>query len=351
MELIQVVRNFGRVGGMENYVWELTHALARRGHALTVLCAAQHHEPEDRSIRVVTLDAGDARSNWWSQIRFAATVEAWLRVHPAPRRIVHSHERLRVHHVTTFHTMPFLHPKTRPGLSALSPRVSAQLHLERRELTAPSVRAIVPVSPVVAAALERRYPEIAARLKPPVLPATRLVPPRPAQRVPESGGRIGFIGREWKRKGLPLAVKIVRALSAARPQLEFVVSGPDPAEIRHLFRNVPFRYRLLGWQDAASLYAELDLLLHPASSEAFGMVLTEALSAGVPVAASSACGAAGVVRQQGGTVMTLEERPVAWAKACGELLQRTESFPMYRRSPEQLAGEYEQIYAGCDLTS
>jgi UDP-glucose:(heptosyl)LPS alpha-1,3-glucosyltransferase len=40
------------------------------------------------------------------------------------------------------------------------------------------------------------------------------------------------------------------------------------------------------------LYAQFDLLLHPARQEPYGMVIAEARAAGVPVVISDACGIA-----------------------------------------------------------
>ena len=38
LEVAHVVRRYGPVGGMERYVWELTHALSKLGVNVTVVC-------------------------------------------------------------------------------------------------------------------------------------------------------------------------------------------------------------------------------------------------------------------------------------------------------------------------
>ena len=40
---------------------------------------------------------------------------------------------------------------------------------------------------------------------------------------------IGFVGKEWQRKGLPLVVDIAAQLRLARPNLELWVAGPAPS--------------------------------------------------------------------------------------------------------------------------
>ena len=48
IKVVQVVRKFGKKGGMERYVWELSHALADQEVLVHILCeevtdACNHH--------------------------------------------------------------------------------------------------------------------------------------------------------------------------------------------------------------------------------------------------------------------------------------------------------------------
>jgi UDP-glucose:(heptosyl)LPS alpha-1,3-glucosyltransferase len=342
MELAHVVGSYGPVGGLESYAWDLTQGLAAAGHRVTVLCAdTQAADPGP--VTVVPLGTMNTRRGWLWALSLSARVADWLRAHPVPGRIVHSHVRTGSHHVTTFHTTPFLHPRRGPGLDLLSPRVFAHWWMERRELLGAAVQAVVPVSAHIGELLRERYP--AARIAEPIAPAAKPVAPRVFRRVDPRGGRIGFIGREWKRKGLPFALRVVEALAARRPQLEFVVAGPPEGEVRDLFAAARVPYRLAGWVDTQHAYRDLDLLLHPAEREAFGMVLTEALSAGVPVVASSACGAAPVVAVNGGAVLGLDAGIEAWAAACDRQLDRDAPLPPYRRGGDALCEDYARVYA------
>lgn len=343
MQLLHVVRRYGPVGGMERYVFELTQALQARGHAVTVLCERCHQPP---SPGVVVHEIGEVRPKprWLASLRFGARAERWVRSHPPQAgRIIHSHERTPLHHVTTFHGPPFATIRERPLWRRLSLRIGFHLHLERRELAV--ARAIVPVSSVIGAQLAAYYPDDAGKLTAPVIPGVVPGAVRPPRQVPPSGGIIGFVGKEWRRKGLELAAEAVAKLRETRPDAEFWVVGPDPNLVRHLFANWSGGYRLLGWRDGTDHLAQFDLLLHPARAEPFGMVITEAMAARVPVVVSDACGAASEVTPDFGRVLDVRDAAEVWASAMLEQLARRLPPPAYAHDWNAVAADYERIYA------
>lgn len=345
LPILQIVRRYGPVGGMERYVLELTRALAAAGHAVSVVCERNYAGPQE-GIAVHELGVIAQRPRWLSLLRFSARVARWLHAHPQPGTVIHSHERVDVHHITSFHGPPFATIFERGWWRRVSPRVWMQLKLERRELFAPGVQVVVPVSASVGAQLRHYYPGVAARLAAPVEPGVAPGPRRPARAVPPDGGVIGFVGREWKRKGLDVAVAAVSALRRRRPRLELWVAGPDPEEVRGLFSGWDGGYRLLGWSDGFSIYPELDLLLHPARAEPYGMVVAEATAAGVPAVVSDRCGVAASVTADAGAVLPLEASAEDWAAACERQLARGTPPRPFARGWHQVAREYEALYRG-----
>lgn len=342
---VHVVRRYGPVGGMERYVWELTRALAASGLRVTVVCEHCHAE-RPPGIEVHELGEIAPRPRWLSLLRFSRRVAAWLRAQPQPGALIHSHERLGVHHVTTFHGPPFATIRERGWWRRASLRVAMQLHLERRELFAASVRAVVPNSLLIQRQLEQYYPTVAARLVAPIPPGVGEVPLRAARPVPADGGIIGFIGKEWKRKGLPHAAHIVAELKRRRPQLQFWVAGPAADEVAPLLAQCGDSARLLGWTERPfELYGQFDLLLHPAAAEPYGMVVAEALAARVPVVVSRACGVASDLSASDGAVLALDAPLADWVDACDRQLGRSEPPQSWRRRWQDVAADYARLYA------
>lgn len=341
LKLIHVVRRYGPVGGMERYVWELTRELAAQGHLVTVVCA-RCHVALPHGITVVELGDIRPRPRWIAYLRFSRQVATWLSEHPHPDWVIHSHERIGVHHATTFHGPPFASVRERPWWKKLSLRIWAQLYLERRELA--RAQAIIPNSEIIRGLLARYYPEYAHKLTVPVVPGVIPSASRPNRVAANNGGIVGFVGREWQRKGLPLAVEIVAQLRRTRPQLEFWVVGPRADEIEYLFAGWLGGFQLLGWRTDADYLRDFDVLLHPAKAEPYGMVISEAMAACVPVVVSDACGAAEQVSADSGAVIGLAENLADWVRAVEQQLQRITPVPAFRHGWDAVALECETIY-------
>ncbi|QKJ89058.1 Glucosyltransferase [Paramixta manurensis] len=103
------------------------------------------------------------------------------------------------------------------------------------------------------------------------------------------------VGSDFTRKGVDRSIQAVAALPETIRQntLLYVVGQDKPtrfaaiAEKRGVGKNVRF---FSGRNDVAELMAAADLLMHPAYQEAAGIVLLEAIAAGLPVLATEVCG-------------------------------------------------------------
>jgi phosphatidylinositol alpha-mannosyltransferase len=133
--------------------------------------------------------------------------------------------------------------------------------------------------------------------------------------------RIVFVGQSVERKGLPLLLRAFEALREHIPT-ELTVIGPTPDELAPMMldsRDV----RVLGKVDDETKRRELeqaDVLCAPSlGGESFGMVLTEAFSAGTPVVASDIPGYRDVVRDGVDGVLVPPADPQALAEALRDL--------------------------------
>jgi phosphatidylinositol alpha-mannosyltransferase len=118
------------------------------------------------------------------------------------------------------------------------------------------------------------------------------------------GTKLVFVGRLDPRKGFPTAVSAFARLAADRPDLHFVVvgDGPDRDAVKSLASGLRERVVMLGPvpnRELAPVLAACDLYLGPSiGGESFGVVLVEAMAAGLPVVASAVPGYEEVVRDQ-----------------------------------------------------
>lgn len=344
LQLLHVVRRYGPVGGMERYVWELTLQLQQLGHRVTVICEHCHAE-KPKGITVIELGEIAQRPRWLSALRFDRHVVRWLTANPQPDRLIHSHERISSHDITTFHASPFATVVEKPWWKLISLRVAMQLFLEKRELS--NARCIVPNSQIIEQQLTHYYPQFTHKLAEPIMPGVVTGVVREFRSVSTDGGVIGFVGKEWKRKGLPTAVAAVKQLRRTRPNLQFHVVGPDVSEVQHLFADWQDGYVLKGWGDKAD-YVEFDVLLHPAKAEPYGMVISEAIAAKVPVVISDVCGASVHVTSAAGEILPLNTPINVWVAALEHQLRRTEHVPQFERSWLKVAQEYENRWRSMD---
>lgn len=105
---------------------------------------------------------------------------------------------------------------------------------------------------------------------------------------------VGLVGRVCLQKGIDTFVDAAIRLDASLPQAQFVVLGDiEDAELaarlscRIHDAGLERRIRLVGHrEDMADMFAAFDLVAAPSRWEGFGLMLVEAMAAGVPVVAS-----------------------------------------------------------------
>ena len=347
-KIIQVVKRFGPCGGMEEYVFRLCNSLTDFGYKVLVLCEKKINLPESCNIEIIQLGEGISKPRWISHVNFSRKVATWLQSNVCCKYLVHSHERVSSHHVTTIHSTLFNFP-FRVGFPSLRKFINEKL--EKREINENSVRCVVPVSNVIAEQIKKKYPRSVTKLSTPINPGIDKLNFKKPDRAKHKLVKVGFMGQEWKRKGLPKVIKIWRSLARKDVNCQLVLAGFPSTENIGLSNAEMGRVKILGWlKDKSLFYSNIDILLHPAKREAYGMVIAESASLGIPFLCSSECGASILANEGYGRAIPECSSIEAWVEQLMSALDQDNLGKAYERSWSQVAKEYSKLYEIIDCS-
>jgi 1,2-diacylglycerol 3-alpha-glucosyltransferase len=145
---------------------------------------------------------------------------------------------------------------------------------------------------------------------------------RAEQAIPEDAFVVGHVGRLAPEKNLRFLAQALATFLADNSGAHLLVAGEGPSEqvIRATMvqAGLASRLHLLGVLDAARLsdvYHAMDVFAFASLTETQGMVLTEAMAAGVPVVAVDAAGVREVVEDGRNGRLLNREDAVSFAKA------------------------------------
>jgi UDP-glucose:(heptosyl)LPS alpha-1,3-glucosyltransferase len=347
LRILYIVRPFGPVGGMERYVFETAREMVRRGHQVSALCRSVDEESvADSGVEVIKLQPKPANRGWHDRYVFRDAVTEFFNdpVNRSRFDIVHSHENTIEQDVTTEHG-----PCTAYGLrlkpwKRLDFSARKNLAIEKQKFHGPNLKALVSCAQRVQDIALREYPHLAQKITKVITPAYTYL--QPTAKDPGRPARVlGFMGRDWKRKGLPKALEIFSVLQWQDPTWTMLIAGcPAESLPSNFVRALPEGAKLIGRTDPQGFFGEVDVLVHPATDEPFGMVMSEALTCRVPVVFSDQCGAADHLRSDGLRVLSTKASTNEWATACRELAGRT-FLPLASRTWSDVAAEQEALYA------
>jgi phosphatidylinositol alpha-mannosyltransferase len=149
----------------------------------------------------------------------------------------------------------------------------------------------------------------------------------PLPGYPRAGGTVGFIGRfDEPRKGMPVLLDAARLLLQQWPDLQVLIAGSGDEEdlLDDAGPELDGHLRLLGRvsdEDKASMLRSVDVYCAPnTGGESFGIILTEAMSAGTAVVASDLDAFGRVLDGGTGGMLTPVGDPRGLAEGIGALL-------------------------------
>ena len=290
-EVTMVVRRYGRVGGMESYVFNLTGALLNAGVAVNVIAEEVVDLAWGGEVFYV-VKTPVRRSRWRQMYHFRETADLTMnREGLKDKSVIHSHERTLYNDVTTAHGPLF---ETSGYLTKLlSPRVRFWETAESQEFLGSNNSIIVAVSELARSELLAKYsgllPESRVLIGHPGVPASKTPTHQEYHCQNRDTVRVVMVGREWARKGFDFGLSICASLQR-RSGFKVIVDLIGCAKFKHEdFPDVSVNFK--GWVDSWWMGAKYDLMLHPAKVEPFGMAVCEAANAGVPVLCSDRVGA------------------------------------------------------------
>jgi UDP-glucose:(heptosyl)LPS alpha-1,3-glucosyltransferase len=157
------------------------------------------------------------------------------------------------------------------------------------------------VSNGVADELRRHYPGISITVIPNAVDTDRYQPDstvrariRREQGIPDSTVVALFVGADWDRKGLDIAIDGVALASKECDDLElWVVGSGDQSRFtdRAAMAGIPTRVKFFGWHaDPSTFYKASDIFVLPSQYEAYPLVALEAAACSLPVVATAVNG-------------------------------------------------------------
>lgn len=311
MRLAFVIYTYFPFGGLQRDMLRIAAELHARGHDIRIYCAAwEGPAPDGMQVRCL-------RARRWGN---SARNEVFQ------RKVAADLAREPVDAVIGFNKMPGLdiyfagdgcfaeQALLRGGLFRRGKRYRQFAADERAVFDSGAATRILLLTERQREAFRRHYDTPDARMVtlPPGVAADRRAPEDASQRRRAMRASLGlaegelallFVGSGFRTKGLDRAISALAALCREQPSVtaRLLVAGQDKRRDYHrqayrqgVGKQVAF---LGGRDDVLDLMLAADVLVHPARAEAGGLVLLEAIAAGLPVLATEVCGYAPHVKQ------------------------------------------------------
>jgi len=333
-------------GGVQMHVRQLARALEARRHEVLVVAPARSVATAPPPVRIVGRAVRVAWGGTVAPICFS-------------RRSFHRIRRLaEVFEPDVVHVHEPLAPSTSmlTTFAATAPVVATFHAFAERsrlmELTAPALRAVyrriaapLAVSNAAAEFLGRAIPG-EVEIVPNGTDVERFAHPRaPATALP-AGRRILWTNRLDPQKGFPVAVRAFARLADDLEDVVLIVAGEgrDRDALELLGERDRARVVMLGTvpnDDLPTYHAAADVFVSPAvGQESFGIVLVEAMAAGLPVIASDIPGYREVVRDGVDGILVPPHDANALATAIRRVLEDPALASVLSRAGRERAREF-----------
>jgi glycosyltransferase involved in cell wall biosynthesis len=156
---------------------------------------------------------------------------------------------------------------------------------------------------------------------------------------------VGAIGRLHQIKQYESLIRAFSAVAGRWPETSLLIvgEGVERPHLESIVRALGLadRVRMPGLRgDVPALLAAMDLFVHPALTESFGLVLIEAMAAGKPVLATAVGIAPNVIGPEIGLLVPPGDGP-ALTEALERMLALRASWPSMGATAQQLARQFQ----------
>jgi phosphatidyl-myo-inositol alpha-mannosyltransferase len=320
--------DYSHPGGVNAHIRPLAKQLREMGHEVKLLAPSSHkvtsdpyfHRvggaypvPVNNSVARINLNPLHARrvSDILEQERFDV-----LHLHEplAPMLPLTVLRQSRAANVGTFHAF------AESSIPYASSRDILRAYIDR-------LHAAVAVSEAASAFIRRFFPEVHPAVIPNGVDVSRFRPDQPPLRH-LLDGRVNFlfVGRLEERKGLRDLLEGYRYASARVPRARLIIvgGGPERREVEQIVRSRGLPNVVLAGRVPDEVlpryHASADVLCAPATGgESFGIVLVEAMAAGLPVICTDIAGYRTVVEPGVDSLTVPPHDPLRLGQAMAEL--------------------------------
>ena len=159
-----------------------------------------------------------------------------------------------------------------------------------------------------------------------------------------------FVGRVAHEKNIEFLLQATLVALKQRPDLLLVIAGEGPA-----MNDLKERVKALGLRDSVQFigyldrqqalpdcYAAADVFVFASVTETQGLVLLEAMAAGLPVIALSEMGTRDILESQRGAI-TPRAEPAAFGIALADFLNRPSAWSHLRHEAPEYAKEWSDV--------
>jgi 1,2-diacylglycerol 3-alpha-glucosyltransferase len=317
------------VGGLERSIQDFSEIFRKRGHEVKIVAPEFEGRPEDEKdvIRVPAME-NVAGTPFSLSLPLPETLQNL--VNEFDPDIVHSHHpfligdlalrlcgQRNIPLVFTYHIMFEYYTDH----FAMDKEAVKQFVVELAAGYANMTDHVIVPSESVAKVLQGRKVKAPISVVPTGIDVERFAPApsrfRNKFKIPENKFVLGHVGRLSPEKNLIFLAEAVAAFLEKNKEAHFLVvgSGPSEREVRKIFekKGVKKQVHFAGVQKGRALieaYHAMDAFAFASKSETQGIVLAEAMAAGLPVVALDAAGVREVVKDmENGRLVALESLP------------------------------------------